>query len=78
MQSIIKSELIKFKGSKLIYITTVLQLIPIVLVFFIYAFNPKYSITETGWGEYYKTIYMFFNIMTGTAIFYIFGGYIFS
>lgn len=33
MQSIIKSELIKFKGSKLIYITTVLQLIPIVLVF---------------------------------------------
>ncbi|PES77251.1 ABC transporter permease [Bacillus cereus] len=78
MQSIIKSELIKFKGSKLIYITTALQLIPILLVFLIYAVNPKYSITETGWSEYYKTIYMFFNIMTGTATFYIFGGYIFA
>jgi hypothetical protein len=78
MRSVIKSELIKLRGSKIVYLTTILQLIPILLVFSIYALNPKYSISETGWDAYYTTIYMFFNLMTGTAIFYIFTGYIFS
>ncbi|PDY44686.1 ABC transporter permease [Bacillus pseudomycoides] len=78
MQAVLKSELIKLKGSKLLYLTTSLQLITVLLVFFIYASNPKYSIAQTGWDEYYQTIYIFFNLMTGTATFYIVTGYIFS
>ncbi|WP_255258649.1 ABC transporter permease [Bacillus toyonensis] len=78
MYSVLTSELIKLKGSKIIYLTLLLHLITILLIFIIYAFNPKYSITQTGWGEYYQTIYMFFNFMTGTASFYILTGYIFS
>lgn len=75
---VLKSELIKLKGSKILYVIGCLPIITILLIFCMYAINPKYSITQTGWAEYYKTIVMFFNLMTGTATFYILTGYIFS
>lgn len=75
---VLKSEMLKLKGTKIVYIVPFLTIATVLLVYFMYLFNPKYSIDRTGWDEYYMAIYIIINMMTGISMYYILTGYIFS
>lgn len=78
MNNMIRAELIKLKGSKTIFLAFSILFITVLLIFSMYAVNPKYSINDTGWEKYFQTIFMFINLMSGYLSFYIVTGYIFS
>ncbi|AZH31737.1 ABC transporter permease [Paenibacillus sp. M-152] len=74
----IRAELIKLKGSKVLLLSFIILLAVVLLEFALSAVFYRYSIDKRGWTYYFEGIVLFVNVAAGFISYYILTGYIFA
>ncbi|WP_068497782.1 ABC transporter permease [Paenibacillus kribbensis] len=74
----IRAELIKLKGSKSFFLSYIILLAVVLLVFSLGAIFDRYSIDKKGWDSYFEDIVLMVNIAAGFISYYVLTGHIFA
>ncbi|WP_053957278.1 ABC transporter permease [Inediibacterium massiliense] len=74
--TVINTEFLKLRKCKILWCVPLCSLLPDILIFLIYAFNPKYPIVV--WKEYFTSAIMLINILFGIGFFSLLTGFIYS
>ncbi|OMF49869.1 ABC transporter permease [Paenibacillus peoriae] len=78
MFDLFKAECLKLKGTKILLLSVIILLLTIVLEFYSYSGSPKYSIDRDGWNDYFMSVAILTNFLTGYMSYYILTCYIYA
>ncbi|APB73717.1 MULTISPECIES: ABC transporter permease [Paenibacillus] len=78
MLDLFKAECLKLKGTKILWLSVMILVLTIVLEFYSYAGSSKYSIDRDGWNDYFMSVVILINFLTGYMSYYILTCYIYA
>lgn len=78
MLDLFKAECLKLKRTKILLLSVMILVLTIFLEFYSYAGGPKYSIDRDGWNDYFMSVVILINFLTGYMSYYILTCYIYA
>ncbi|AWB43167.1 ABC transporter permease [Paenibacillus sp. CAA11] len=78
MLDLIKAECLKLKGTKILFLSVFILAATVFMIFSTYAINPKLSIDRNGWNNYFMSVVILINFLTGYMSYYILTCYIYA
>ncbi|MGW9529332.1 ABC transporter permease [Paenibacillus terrae] len=78
MLDLCKAECLKLKGTKIFFLSVFILIATVFMTFSIYAINPKLSLDRDGWNDYFRSVVILINFLTGYMSYYILTCYIYS
>ncbi|WOZ38334.1 ABC transporter permease [Paenibacillus polymyxa] len=78
MLDLFKAECLKMKGTKILWLSIIILALTIALEFYSYTGSTKYSIDRDGWNDYFMSVVILINFLTGYMSYYILTCYIYA
>ncbi|URJ36274.1 ABC transporter permease [Paenibacillus polymyxa] len=78
MLALFKVEYLKLKGTKILWLSIIILALTIALEFYSYTGSSKYSIDRDDWNDYFMSVVILINFLTGYMSYYILTCYIYA